>query len=136
MRRSLGLFSDPACPWGYSANPALRVIEWRYGGPLDWRLVLVGLSEDVSRYAEFGFTPVRMASSGLMFRERYGMPFAPQPKPRLSASSHALVACATRSGCGQEAWHVGPSSQTLVLPLGARRLPPRPRLASAIRRAQ
>lgn len=89
---SVTLFSDPACPWGYSANPALRVIEWRYGGQLDWRLVLVGLSEDVSRYAEFGFTPVRMASSGLMFRERYGMPFAPHPKPRLSASSRACRA--------------------------------------------
>jgi hypothetical protein len=68
------------------------VIEWRYGEQLDWRLVLVGLSEDVSRYAEFGFTPLRMASSGLMFRERYGMPFAPHPKPRLSASSRACRA--------------------------------------------
>jgi DSBA-like thioredoxin domain len=68
------------------------VIEWRYGEQLDWRLVLVGLSEDVSRYAEMGFTPLRMASSGLMFRERYGMPFAPQPKPRFSASSRACRA--------------------------------------------
>jgi hypothetical protein len=54
--------------------------------------VLVGLSEDTSRYAEHGFTPLRMASSGLMFRERYGMPFAPLPKPRLSASSRACRA--------------------------------------------
>ena len=68
------------------------MIEWRYGEQLDWRLVLVGLSEDVSRYAELGFTPLRMASSGLMFRDRYGMPFAPQPKPRLSASSRACRA--------------------------------------------
>jgi hypothetical protein len=68
------------------------VIEWRYGDQLDWRLVLVGLSEDTSRYAEHGFTPLRMASSGLMFRERYGMPFAPNPKPRLSASSRACRA--------------------------------------------
>jgi hypothetical protein len=68
------------------------VVEWRYGDQLDWRLVLVGLSEDVSRYAELGFTPLRMASSGLMFRERYGMPFGVQPKPRLSASSRACRA--------------------------------------------
>jgi predicted DsbA family dithiol-disulfide isomerase len=98
------LFSDPACPWGYSANPALRAIEWRYGDQLDWRLVLVGLSEDVSRYAEFGFTPQRMASSGLMFRERYGMPFAVSPKPRLSASSRACraVIAARREWPGSE----------------------------------
>ena len=68
------------------------MIEWRYGDQLDWRLVLVGLSEDVSRYAEHGFTPLRMASSSLLFRERYGMPFAPDPKPRLSASSRACRA--------------------------------------------
>jgi protein-disulfide isomerase-like protein with CxxC motif len=101
------LFSDPACPWGYSENPALRVIEWRYGDQLDWRLVLVGLSEDTSRYAEHGFTPLRMASSGLRFRERYGMPFAPNPKPRLSASSRACraVIAARRQWPGSE-WRV------------------------------
>jgi len=83
------------------------VIEWRYGDQLDWRLVLVGLSEDTSRYAEHGFTPLRMASSGLMFRERYGMPFAPNPKQRLSASSRACraVIAARREWPGSE-WRV------------------------------
>jgi hypothetical protein len=83
------------------------VIEWRYGHQLDWRLVLVGLSEDVSRYAEHGFTPLRMASSGLLFRERYGMPFAPYPKPRLSASSRACraIIAARRQSPGSE-WRV------------------------------
>ena len=89
---SATLFGDPACPWGYSASPALRVIEWRYRDQLDWRLVLVGLSEDTSRYAQSSFTPLQMARGGLRFRERYGMPFAPEPKPRLSASSRACRA--------------------------------------------
>jgi predicted DsbA family dithiol-disulfide isomerase len=89
---SATLYSDPACPWGYSENPALRVIEWRYHGQIDWRLVLVGLSEDTSRYASNGYTPSRMALSGVSFRDRYGMPFAPQPKARLSASSRACRA--------------------------------------------
>jgi protein-disulfide isomerase-like protein with CxxC motif len=101
------LFSDPACPWGYSENPALRVLEWRYKEQLDWRLVLVGLSEDTSRYAEHGFTPLRMASSQLMFRDRYGMPFAAKPKSRLSASSRACraVIAARREWPGSE-WRV------------------------------
>jgi hypothetical protein len=65
------------------------------------------LSEDVSRYAEHGFTPLRMASSGLMFRQRYGMPFAARPKPRLSASSRACraVVAARREWPGSE-WRV------------------------------
>jgi hypothetical protein len=32
------LFNDAGCPWGYSANPAFRVLEWRYGAQLEWRL--------------------------------------------------------------------------------------------------
>jgi hypothetical protein len=45
-----------------------------------------------------------MASGGLTFRARYGMPFAPQPKPRLSASSRACraVIAARREWPGSE----------------------------------
>jgi predicted DsbA family dithiol-disulfide isomerase len=101
---SATLYSDPACPFGYSENPALRVIEWRYGAQIDWRLVLVGLSEDTSRYESHGFTPVRQAQGGVMFRDRWGMPFALTPKPRLAASSRACraVIAARREWPGSE----------------------------------
>jgi predicted DsbA family dithiol-disulfide isomerase len=85
------LYSDPACPWAYSANPALRVIEWRYGEQLDWRLVLIGLTEDASQYAARGYTPQRAALGQLRFR-RYGMPLAPNPKERISATARACRA--------------------------------------------
>ncbi len=45
------LFSDPACPWAYSASPALRVIEWRYGEQIEWKLVVIGLTEHADQYA-------------------------------------------------------------------------------------
>jgi len=104
---SATLFSDPACPFAYSENPALRVIEWRYGAQIDWRLVLVGLSEDTSRYASNGYTPARQALGGVRFRERYGMPFALDVKSRLSASSRACraVIAARREWPGSE-WAV------------------------------
>ena len=89
---STTLYSDPACPWAYSENPALRVIEWRYGDQLDWRLVLVGLTEDASQYERRGYTPLRGALGQARFRTRYGMPFSPAPKPRLSATSRACRA--------------------------------------------
>jgi predicted DsbA family dithiol-disulfide isomerase len=85
------LYNDPACPWAYSEIPALRVIEWRYGGQLEWRLVLIGLTEDASAYERRGYTPLRGALGQLSFR-RYGMPFAPAPKPRLSATARACRA--------------------------------------------
>jgi 2-hydroxychromene-2-carboxylate isomerase len=76
------LYTDPACPWAYSALPALRVLEWRYGDQLAWRLVLIGLREDATGLAERGYDPARMALRQMTFRERYGMPFAVRPKER------------------------------------------------------
>jgi protein-disulfide isomerase-like protein with CxxC motif len=88
---SATLYNDPACPWGYSANPALRVLEWRYGDQLDWRLVLIGLTENASQYVARGYTPVRGALGQLRFR-RFGMPFSPAPKARVSATARACRA--------------------------------------------
>ncbi len=104
---SATLYSDPACPFGYSENPALRVIEWRYGDQIDWRLVLVGLTEDTARYAATGYTPLRSAQGALMFRDRWGMPFSLTPKARLAASSRACraVIAARREWPGSE-WAV------------------------------
>lgn len=85
------LFSDPACPWAYSESPALRVLEWRYRDQLEWTLVLIGLTERSDQYAQRGYTPLRGALGQLMFR-RYGMPFSPAPKPRLSATARACRA--------------------------------------------
>ncbi len=104
---SATLYTDPGCPWAYSEIPALRVIEWRYGRQLDWRLVMVGLSEDASRYAQRGFTPLRGVTVQLRFRERYGMPFAAAPKERLSATSRACrVVVAARLGQPGSEWRV------------------------------
>jgi predicted DsbA family dithiol-disulfide isomerase len=100
------LFSDPACPWAYSESPALRVIEWRYGDQLQWRLAVIGLTEDSSQYVARGYTPLRGALGQLSFR-RYGMPFAPEPKPRVSATARACraVVAARLASPGSE-WRV------------------------------
>ncbi|HEU0194955.1 MAG TPA: hypothetical protein VFQ71_12195, partial [Gaiellales bacterium] len=55
---SATLYSDPACPWAYSEIPALRVLDWRYGDQLDWRLVVIGLTEDPAQYVARGYTPL------------------------------------------------------------------------------
>ena len=78
--------TDPGCPWAYSASPALAVLRWRYGAQLNWRLVTIGLAENTDRYAQFGFTPARSAQTALRFR-RYGMPFATEPRSRLTATA-------------------------------------------------
>jgi protein-disulfide isomerase-like protein with CxxC motif len=84
-------FTDPSCPWAYSASPAFAVLRWRYGRQLDWRLVTIGLSEDPGRYLELGYTPTRMAL-GMMHFRRYGMPFISEPRARIAASARACRA--------------------------------------------
>src|SRR5919201_4228730 len=88
---SATLYNDPACPWAYSEIPALTVLEWRYGEQLRWRLVLIGLTEKASQYEARGYTPLRAALGRRAFR-RYGMPLAPAPKARVSATARACRA--------------------------------------------
>jgi protein-disulfide isomerase-like protein with CxxC motif len=88
-------FTDPGCPWAYSATPAHTTLRWRYGDGLRWTLVTIGLSEDAARYAARGYTPTRSAVDWRTTFERYGMPFAFTPKASLSATApgcRAIVA--------------------------------------------
>ena len=86
------LYTDPACPWAYSAIPALRALDWRYGDQLEWRLVVIGLTEHRRQYEARGYTPLRAARSQTEFRDRFGMPFAAPPKARRAATSRACRA--------------------------------------------
>jgi 2-hydroxychromene-2-carboxylate isomerase len=89
-------FSDPGCPWAYSASPAHAVLRWRFGDQLAWRLVTIGLTEQADQYIRRGYTPGGSARGYLRFRRR-GMPFATQPRARVSATGFACrVIVATR----------------------------------------
>ena len=79
-------FTDPGCPWAYSAMPAHTTLRWRYGDQLRWTPVMIGLTEDAAQYEARGYTPTRSAVGYARFR-RFGMPFQITPKARLSATS-------------------------------------------------
>lgn len=81
-------FSDPGCPWAYSASPAHAVLRWRFGAQLRWRLVLIGLTESHEQYVARGYTPVRSAQGYRRFR-RFGMPFGGQPRERVLGTGRA-----------------------------------------------
>ena len=86
------LFTDPGCPWAYSARPALARLNWRFGDQLEWKLVLIGLSETTERYDAIGYTPARQAAGWANFQRRFGMPFGRVPKPRLAPTTRACRA--------------------------------------------
>ena len=85
-------YNDAGCPWGYSANPAFRVLEWRYGAQLDWRLVVIGLTEHAQQYVDRGYTPLRSAEGYARRFRRFGMPFAPEPRARVVGTGLACRA--------------------------------------------
>ncbi len=85
-------FTDPGCPWAYSARPAHARLVWRFGEQIEWRLVTIGLSETTERALARGRTPASQAAGWRMFERRFGMPFTPALKPRLAATSRACRA--------------------------------------------
>ena len=85
-------FTDPACPWAYSARPAHARLAWRFGDQLDWRLVLIGLSETAEAYEARGYTPAGVAAGQRVFQQRFRMPFAFQVKARMAGTSRACRA--------------------------------------------
>jgi 2-hydroxychromene-2-carboxylate isomerase len=92
-------YTDPGCPWAYSASPALAVLQWRYGDQLNWRLVMIGLTERAEQYVERGYTPARSAKHQRRYR-RWGMPLAPHLKERISATAamcRAVIAARLQS---------------------------------------
>ncbi|HEU4976589.1 MAG TPA: DsbA family protein [Baekduia sp.] len=88
---SITHFSDPGCPWAWSASPAHAQLRWRFGDQLDWRLVLIGLAESPDRYVRSGYTPVRSAQGYARFR-RFGMVFGGAPRARMTATGRACRA--------------------------------------------
>jgi 2-hydroxychromene-2-carboxylate isomerase len=86
------LYSDPACPWAYSATPALSVLRWRYRDQLDWSLVTIGLRDSTDSLVADGYSTARQATGSRRFRDRFGMPFAAAPRTRLVATGRACRA--------------------------------------------
>ena len=96
-------YTDPGCPWAWSAEPFRRRLSWLYGDCLDWRVRLVGLAEAPEDYLRRGFTPERQADAYTTIAREHGMPIATFVRPRMHATVPACraVAAARRHAPGQ-----------------------------------
>lgn len=94
-------YTDPGCPWAWSAEPLRRRIQWRYGEHLSWELRMVGLSASSEEYLDKGFTPERMAAGLAEIARAHHMPMATHVRPRMAATlpaCRAIVAARERAG--------------------------------------
>jgi predicted DsbA family dithiol-disulfide isomerase len=85
-------YTDPGCPWAYSAEPFRRRLSWLYGDRLEWRVRMVGLAESPDEYAGRGFTPERQSSAFAMIAREHGMPIDTSVRPRMAATIPACRA--------------------------------------------
>jgi protein-disulfide isomerase-like protein with CxxC motif len=86
----ISLFTDPACPWAFSAEPFRRKIEWLYGDHAAWELVMVGLAEDPAEFEAKGITTAMLSAGSKQIAAAHGMPIDTSERERLIAT---LPAC-------------------------------------------
>jgi predicted DsbA family dithiol-disulfide isomerase len=85
-------YTDPGCPWAYSAEPFRRRLSWLYGERLEWRVRMVGLAESSDEYVERGFTPERQSQAFATIAREHGMPIDTSLRPRMAATVPACRA--------------------------------------------
>jgi len=85
-------FTDPGCPFAFSAEPRLRRLDWLYGDGLSWDTRLVVLSESPEDYLAKDFTPEKQAKGLRSMFDAYGMPIDWEVRERMPATVEACRA--------------------------------------------
>ena len=88
---TIELFTDPACPFAFSAEPVRQRLRWHYGDGLRWNVRMIVLTREPGE-AEL------LAEGAPGLQRKYGMPIDPAPYPRPASSEPAcrLVVAARR----------------------------------------
>ena len=81
-------FTDPRCPWAYSAEPSRWRLRWLFGDQIDWQRRMVVLSErpDVS-----GFDAEAYSEGLRAFVGRFQMPIDTRPRSHRAATFPACL---------------------------------------------
>ena len=79
------LFTDPACPFAFSAEPVRWRLRWHYGDALRWTPRMIVLTHEPGE-AE------KLAAGAPTLQRLYGMPIHPAPYPRPASSEPACRA--------------------------------------------
>lgn len=85
-------FTDPACPWAYSAEPFRHRLNWLYEGSLEWEPRMVVLASTVAEQEEKGFTPEKLADAYQQISHDHRMPIDTRPRPYVAPSRLACKA--------------------------------------------
>ncbi len=104
MSVRIELFTDPLCPWAFSAEPQRLRLRWLYGEQLEWVPRMVVLAERGEDQEAAGFTPDVQLRGFTTLQGRFGMPIELVQRPRMTGSLEAcrwVVAVRERAGVPQ-----------------------------------
>jgi predicted DsbA family dithiol-disulfide isomerase len=78
-------FTDPACPFAFSAEPTRQRLRWHYGEQLHWctRMIVLTLEPGEAE---------KLAGGAPSLQRAYGMPIDPTPRSRPASSEAACRA--------------------------------------------
>jgi predicted DsbA family dithiol-disulfide isomerase len=99
-------FTDPGCPWAWSAEPFRRRLQWLYGDGLDWSRRMVVLADDPQEYLDKGFTPEKQSAAYVKIGREHGMPMDTSLRPRMAATApacRAVVAARVHAPAAEDA---------------------------------
>jgi predicted DsbA family dithiol-disulfide isomerase len=85
-------FTDPGCPFAYSAEPFRLRLAWLYGDDVTFKHRMVVLATRPEDYTERGFTPDKQAAAFRRIAEEHGMPIDTRERPRMAATEPACRA--------------------------------------------
>lgn len=85
-------YTDPGCPWAYSAEPFRRRLTWLYGDAIEWRRRMVVLAEDPQEHLDKGFTTEKLSAGFAKIARDHGMPIDTSLRPRMAATAPACRA--------------------------------------------
>src|SRR5213592_364134 len=97
-------FTDPGCPFAYSAEPVRARLRWLYGEHIDFNVRMVVLSESPQDYLDKGFTPDKQAASFKRLAREHGMPMDTSQRPRMVATLPACRAIVAARVHSDRAW--------------------------------
>jgi predicted DsbA family dithiol-disulfide isomerase len=97
-------FTDPACPFAYSAEPIRARLRWLYGEHVEFDARMVVLSQSPQEYLDKGFTPDKQSASFKRLAREYGMPIDTRERPRMTATLPACRAVVAARVHSDRAW--------------------------------
>jgi predicted DsbA family dithiol-disulfide isomerase len=85
-------YTDPGCPWAFSAEPFRRRLSWLYGEQLEWQVRMVGLADSPDDYLDKGFTPRVQSKAFKKISHDHRMPIDTRERERMAATMPACRA--------------------------------------------